>query len=72
MNNIYKLHETFCLLLTKPQTNPRIKSFKYKIKQTFRGAKVTVYGNTIEEVVADYVRLRVKLESEGFKVASEE
>jgi hypothetical protein len=58
--------------LTKPQTNPRIKSFKYKIKQTFRSAKVTVYGNAIEEVVADYIRLRVKLESEGFKVASEE
>jgi hypothetical protein len=33
---------------------------------------VTVYGDAIDEIVADYARLRLKLESEGFKVATEE
>jgi hypothetical protein len=31
-----------------------------------------VYGNAIDEIVADYTRLRLKLESEGFKVAPED
>ena len=45
---------------------------KYKIKRTFHGARVTVYGNAIDQIVADYTRLRLKLESEGFKVAPED
>lgn len=47
-------------------------TYRYKIKQTSQGAQVTVYGDAIDEIVADYARLRLKLESEGFKVATEE
>ncbi|MGH9951659.1 MAG: hypothetical protein ACRD5J_08550 [Nitrososphaeraceae archaeon] len=30
------------------------KEYKYRIEQTSRGAKVTVYGNAIDEIVTDY------------------
>ena len=52
--------------------SPPIKAYKYKIEQTSRGARVTVHGDAIDEIVTDYARLRMKLESEGFKVAPEE
>jgi hypothetical protein len=48
-------------------------TYRYKIKQqTSQGARVTVYGDAIDEIVADYARFRLKPESEGFKVATEE
>jgi hypothetical protein len=37
------------------------KSYRYRIEQTPRGALITVNGDGIEEVVADYTRLRVRL-----------
>jgi hypothetical protein len=49
-----------------------MKTYRYKIKQTLKGAIVTVHGDAIDEIVTDYARLRLKLESEGFKVAPEE
>jgi hypothetical protein len=49
-----------------------VKAYKYKIEQTSRGARVTVHGDAIDEIVADYAQLRLKLQSEGFKVAPEE
>jgi hypothetical protein len=51
------------------QISTSIKTYKYKIEQTAKGARVTVHGDTIDEIVADYYRLRTKLEAEGFKVA---
>jgi hypothetical protein len=51
---------------------PIKKTYRYKIKQTSQGARVTVSGDAIDEIVADYARLRLKLESEGFKIAPEE
>jgi hypothetical protein len=49
-----------------------IRTYKYKIEQTAKGARIVVHGDAIDEVVADYCRLRTKLEQEGFKVAPEE
>jgi hypothetical protein len=49
-----------------------IRTYKFKVEQTAKGARVTVHGDAIDEVVADYCRLRTKLESEGFKLAPEE
>jgi hypothetical protein len=49
-----------------------IKGYRYRIEQTDKGAKITVCGNAIDEIVTDYVTLRLKLESERFKVAPEE
>ena len=60
------------LILANSDASPPIKAYKYKIEQTSRGARVTVHGDAIDEIVADYARLRMKLESEGFKVAPEE
>ena len=51
---------------------PTKRTYRYKIKQTKSGALVTVHGDAIDETVADYARLRLKLESEGFKVVPEE
>ena len=51
---------------------PTKRTYRYKIKQTTNGALVTVHGDAIDEIVADYARLRLKLESEGFKVFPEE
>jgi hypothetical protein len=48
------------------------KSYRYRIGQTPRGALITVSEDGLEEVVADYTRLRVRLEQEGFKIAPEE
>jgi hypothetical protein len=58
--------------LADVKTNPVLRGYKYKIEQTPRGALVTVYGDAVDEVVAEYARLRVKLETEGFKIAPEE
>jgi hypothetical protein len=49
-----------------------IRTYKYKIEQTARGARITVHGDAIDEVVMEYATIRTKLESEGFKVAPEE
>jgi hypothetical protein len=50
----------------------QIKPYRYKIEQTTKGARITVHGDAIDEVVADYTRLRVRLEEEGFRIAPEE
>lgn len=54
------------------ETTSVLMTYKYKIEQTARGARVTVHGDRIDETVADYCTLRTKLESEGFKIAPEE
>jgi hypothetical protein len=56
--------------LAKTGTDPPTRS--YKVEQTPRGALITVCGDAIDEVVAYYARLRVKLETEGFRIALEE
>jgi hypothetical protein len=33
---------------------------------------MTVHGDAIDEIVLDYAKIRLKLESEGFKVGPEE
>lgn len=48
------------------------KTFRYKIEQTVNGARIPVHGDAINEVVADYTSLRVRLEEERFKIAPEE
>jgi hypothetical protein len=53
-------------------TGLQTKTYRYKIEQTTKGARITVHGDTINEVVADYTRLRIRLEQEGFKIAPEE
>lgn len=61
--------------MEKVDTNPQTKQcrpYRYRIEQTPRGALITVSGDGIEEVVADYTRLRVRLEQEGFRIADEE
>ena len=57
------------------QTNPQIRSCNshhFRIEQTPRGALITICGDAPEEVIADYTRLMVRLEQEGFKIAPEE
>lgn len=61
-----------CVMLGKPDVYPHKRVYKYEVRQTDKGAQVTVRGDAIDEIVADYARLRLKLESEGFKVASDE
>lgn len=39
--------------LVKLEESPPFKVYKYTIKQTNKGAKVTVHGDTIDEIVAD-------------------
>jgi hypothetical protein len=51
-------------------TNPNLllpfkTSYRYKIKQASKGVKATVLVDAIEEIVTDYARLKLKLESEG-------
>lgn len=53
-------------------TGLQTKTYRYKIEQTSKGARITVQGDAIEEIVADYTRLRIRLEQEGFKIAPEE
>lgn len=47
-------------------------TYRYKIEQTTKGARITVQGDAIDEVVADYTRLKIRLEQEGFRIAPEE
>ena len=54
------------------EVSGQVRSYKYKIEQTAKGARVTVHSDTIDEAVADYRNLRSKIESEGFKLAQEE
>ena len=54
------------------ESSPSNKAYQYEIKQTIHGAPVIVRGNPIDEVVADYARLRVKPELKGFEVAIEQ
>lgn len=49
-----------------------IRTYKYEIEQTRKGARVTVHGDAMDEIVADYCRLRTKLDRVGFRVAPEE
>ncbi len=60
------------LILSRQETYTQIKGYKYRIEQTDKGARITVCGDAIEERVTDYATLRLKLETEGFKVAPEE
>jgi hypothetical protein len=57
--------------LSRQETYTKIKGYNYRIEQTDKGARITVCG-AIEERVTDYATLRLKLETEGFKVAPEE
>jgi len=59
------------LILSRQETYTKIKGYKYRIEQTDKGARIIVCGDAIEERVTDYA-LRLKLETEGFKVAPEE
>jgi hypothetical protein len=54
-----------------PQTKS-CKSYRYRIEQTPHSALIAVSRDALEEVVADYTRLRVRLEQERFKIALEE
>ena len=49
-----------------------MRGYKFKIEQTVKGARVTVHGDGLEEVVDDYAKIRLRLEEEGFKLAPEE
>jgi hypothetical protein len=49
-----------------------IKSWKYKIEQTSKGARITVHGDEMTGVVNDYYELRNRLETAGFKIAPED
>lgn len=60
------------LFLSHTEMYTKIKGYRYKIEQTDKGARITVCGDAIDEIVTDYATLRLKLESEGFKVAPEE
>ena len=60
------------LILSRQETYTKIKGYNYRIEQTDKGARITVCGDAIEEIVTDYATLRLKLETEGFKVAPEE
>ena len=48
------------------------RSWKFKIEQTARGSRVTAHGDDIDQVVADYILLKHKLEAAGQKVAPED
>lgn len=48
-----------------------LKTYKYKIEQCARGARITVHSDKIDEVVYDYMEIRARLESNGFKIAPE-
>lgn len=50
----------------------KVRSWKYTITQTSRGARVTVHGDALGKIVADYATLRQHLESGGFNVAPDE
>lgn len=54
------------------EVSTTVRTYKYKIEQTAKGARVTVHGDAIDEIVIEYATLRTKLEQEGFKVAPEE
>jgi hypothetical protein len=48
-----------------------VSGYKYKIGQTSKGGGVTVHADSLEETVADYARIRQRLETEGYKLAPE-
>jgi hypothetical protein len=58
--------------LSNLESSPPNKAYRYKVKQTIHGAPVKIKGNPIDEVVADYSGVRVKPESKGFEVATEQ
>lgn len=47
-------------------------SFKYKIEQTAKGARITVHGDNLNETLTEYKQMRQMLEADGIKVAPEE
>ena len=53
------------------EQQPSVHVYKYKIEQTRGGARVTVHGDTSDEVVYDYMEIRGRLEANGFKIAPE-
>ena len=58
--------------MSNVESSPPNKPYRYKIKQTIHGSPVTIKGNPVDEVVADYSRLKVDPESKGFEVATEQ
>ena len=54
------------------ELSTNVRGFKYKIEQTAKGARITVHGDELCEVVKDYFELRARLKDAGFKVAPEE
>lgn len=48
------------------------RSWKFKIQQTARGARVTVHGDTLEQTVQEYIALKKLLFAQGEVVAPEE
>ena len=53
------------------ETTP-LRSWKYKIEQSSKGARVTVHGDVLDELIIEYQALRRGLERAGFKVAPED
>ena len=45
------------LILSRQETYTQIKGYKYRIEQTDKGARITVCGDAIEEIVAGYATL---------------
>lgn len=51
---------------------PQIRSWKYTISQTSKGARITVHGDDISDLVDDYAIIRSELASRGYKIAPED
>lgn len=58
--------------INEMELQTQVRGFKYKIEQTAKGARVTVHGDVLSDVVNDYGKIRLLLVSSGFKVAMEE
>ena len=52
--------------------HPIVKSWKYTISQSSKGARITVHGDDMTSTVNDYFELRQRLEVAGFKIAPED
>ena len=59
------------ITLEKLET-PQVRPYKYKIEQTAKGARITVHGDDLSDIVDDYVILQNELTGRGFKIAPEE
>jgi hypothetical protein len=43
-----------------------LRTYKYKVEQTAKGARVTVHGDNLTEVIQDYGLIRKGLMAAGF------